>query len=261
MSHNCKPLSWGECVYTFLKVLQDMCVRIPSAEIPVGVVYLLLTGRFLAFMGQVLAGPRVWCLKASAFFSLSSRFFAMRGDRPFLCPRHCGNSLLFRLLPYSNPILSKEHRDTLLQIPETLKLGMQSVYDGYHALEERTTNPTLNWVRDLMRLVERTGNLGRTFTTPELLRLLQENDMWRTTSDTNAFQGAQLHFGRRIHEAFRLQGHENYLEIDSWLLTRGNHLQSYGDGRNGRKEIATYTVRRKPPVTMTTPETGSNASV
>ena len=146
----------------------------------------------------------------------------------------------------------------------TRVIGMQSVYDGYHALEERTTNPTLNWVRDLMRLVERTGNLGRTFTTPELLRLLQENDMWRTTSDTNAFQGAQLHFGRRIHEAFRLQGHENYLEIDSWLLTRGNHLQSYGDGRNGRKEIATYTVRRKPPVTMTTPnntETGSNASV
>ena len=73
----------GNVSTRFLKVLQDMCVRIPSAEIPVGVVYLLLTGRFLAFMGQVLAGPRVWCLKASAFFSLSSRFFAMRGDRPF----------------------------------------------------------------------------------------------------------------------------------------------------------------------------------
>ena len=126
------------------------------------------------------------------------------------------------------------------------------------------SNSAYKAINDALALVERTGNLGRTFTTPELLRLLQENDMWRTTSDTNAFQGAQLHFGRRIHEAFRLQGHENYLEIDSWLLTRGNHLQSYGDGRNGRKEIATYTVRRKPPVTMTTPnntETGSNASV
>lgn len=95
MSHNCKPLSWGECVYTFLKVLQDMCVRIPSAEIPVGVVYLLLTGRFLAFMGQVLAGPRVWCLKASAFFSLSSRFFAMRGDRPFFMPSSLRKFLAF----------------------------------------------------------------------------------------------------------------------------------------------------------------------
>lgn len=116
----------GNVSTRFLKVLQDMCVRIPSAEIPVGVVYLLLTGRFLAFMGQVLAGPRVWCLKASAFFLAFKPIFRNARRSAFLCPHHCGNSLLFRLLPYSNPILSKEHRDTLFQIPETLKLGKES---------------------------------------------------------------------------------------------------------------------------------------
>lgn len=130
-------------------------------------------------------------------------------------------------------------------------MGMTSIYDGYTELGARTIDPTLSWIRDMMRMVERTENLGRIFTTPELLQLLQENDMWKRTSNSTAFQAAQLHFGKDLQKGFRLTGVEDRLEIDSWVLLRGRHMQTYDEGRHGHKEIATYTITRKPPVTVT----------
>ena len=129
-------------------------------------------------------------------------------------------------------------------------MGMTSIYDGYTELGARTIDPTLSWIRDMMRMVERTENLGRIFTTPELLQLLQENDMWKRTSNSTAFQAAQLHFGKDLQKGFRLTGVEDRLEIDSWVLLRGRHMQTYDEGRHGHKEIATYTITRKPPVTV-----------
>lgn len=126
MSHNCKPLPWGECVYTFFEGTSGYVCPHPigrdTGRSSVSTSYRALS----CIYGTGSGWTSSMVLESVRLFLAFKPIFRNARRSAFLCPHHCGNSLLFRLLPYSNPILSKEHRDTLFQIPETLKLGKES---------------------------------------------------------------------------------------------------------------------------------------
>ncbi|HEV7924503.1 MAG TPA: BT4734/BF3469 family protein [Verrucomicrobiae bacterium] len=117
----------------------------------------------------------------------------------------------------------REWNQTLDWIIQKLLDGAP-LMDGHEAAQERVSNPALSWLRTLALAVSQINQLGKSFTTSELVELCDLQGLVMPGNPKNGDE-AKKHAGRLFSRLF-MAGDK--VDVDGFIVTRSVQRQSRG---------------------------------
>jgi hypothetical protein len=120
--------------------------------------------------------------------------------------------------------------------------GLPPLMDGHERAQERASNPALTWLRQLVLIIEQTGELGRELSASRLCEVSKDNGLAipgiaEDVEDNKRNQGV----GRIMA---RLFGQTDTLELDDFKVEKSERSESRTDGQ-GFYQMKVYEFSRQ----------------